>query len=635
MKLIDFKSLNLTIEESRDLIKFLAQRRGVSIKKLLSTIKPSLRRKNNKDLTTKSKRELRKTQHGLIKSIKSQQEPIIPQQTLSNIKERIEVIRKELNELRNNFSRSELKEIRNHLYNIENKNELVKSKEYLDELDKKIIELNELDDDFIENVRDLFNTLNYVPILIKAGYDNNYLEYRSEGNNSLSFEEYLDLIKPHLNDQGEWKRQLTAQINFISLRPGSDETRVIHTRSVNEKFMNRSNTDEVIKALFKSILQKYQENLQEKMKGPDFAFDGINYLYYDLNKITISKGGSYIDSPKWLKNKNSTINPKNNDYKCFQYAITLALNYDKIDRNPKRISKIKPFIENYNWKDIDFPSTRKDWNKFELNNNNIALNILYVPFNTKKIESAYNSKHNLTRDNQIILLMISNGENWHYLAVKSLSGLFTGVTSNHKEDYYCLNCFHSYRTKNKLDAQQKACENHEYCHIEMPNKDNNKIKYNQGEKSVKLPFIIYADLECLIEKINTCYNNPKESSTTKINHHTPSGYSIFTHCSFYESKNKLNYYRGEDCMKRFCKDLKEHATKIINYEKKNMIPLTKEEKEDYNNQKVCYICKKEFITSDNNNKHYKVRDHCHYTGKYRGAAHNICNLRYKIPKDIQ
>ena len=230
--------------------------------------------------------------------------------------------------------------------------------------------------------------------------------------------------------------------------------------------------------------------------------------------------------------------------------------------------------------------------------------------------------------------MISNGENWHYLAVKSLSGLFTGVTSNHKEDYYCLNCFYSYRTKNKLDAHKKVCKNHEYCHIEMPNKENNKIKYNQGEKSIKLPFIIYADLECLLEKINTCYNNPEESSTTKINHHTPSGYSIFTHCSFDKFKNKLNYYRDEDCMKRFCKDLKEHATKIINCEKKDMIPLTKEEKEDYNNQKVCYICKKEFITSDNNNKHYKVRDHCHYTGKYRGAAHNICNLRYKIPKDI-
>ena len=159
--------------------------------------------------------------------------------------------------------------------------------------------------------------------------------------------------------------------------------------------------------------------------------------------------------------------------------------------------------------------------------------------------------------------MISNGEKWIYLVVKSLSGLFTGVTSNHKEDFYCLNCFHSYRTKNKLDAHKKVCENHEYCHIEMPNKDNNKIKYNQGGKSIKLPFIIYADLECLLEKIDTCYNNLEESSTTKINHHTPSGYSIFTHCSFDKSKNKSHYYRGEDCMKRFCKDLKEHAKKKL------------------------------------------------------------------------
>ena len=101
----------------------------------------------------------------------------------------------------------------------------------------------------------------------------------------------------------------------------------------------------------------------------------------------------------------------------------------------------------------------------------------------------------------------------------------------------------------------------------MPSPNNNIIKYSQGDKSLKLPFTIYADLECLLEKIDTCYNNPEESSTTKINH-TPSGYSIFTHCSFDKSKNKLNYYRGEDCMKRFCKDLKEYAIKIINCEKK-------------------------------------------------------------------
>ena len=132
--------------------------------------------------------------------------------------------------------------------------------------------------------------------------------------------------------------------------------------------------------------------------------------------------------------------------------------------------------------------------------------------------------------------------------------------------------------------------------------------------------------------MSTCINNPNESSTTKINKHTPSGYSIFTSCSFDESKNKFNYYRGKDCMKKFFKDLKEHATRIINHEKKKIIPLTKEEKINYNDQKVCYICKKEFDTVDK--KHHKVRDHCHYTGKYRGAAHNICNLRYKVPKEV-
>ena len=241
---------------------------------------------------------------------------------------------------------------------------------------------NDDDDDFefkgIENVQDLFKILTideylalmlkiiYEPTLVKSGYNNNYIEYRSEGNEIFTFEEYLDLIEPYLRElindyksKGEWKILLTAQINFISLRPGSDETRVMHTRSVNEEFMNGSDTDEIIKELFKSLLQRYQENLQEKMKGSDFAFDGVNYLYYDLNKISISKGGSYIDSPKWLKDKKSTTNPKNNDYKCFQYAVTLALNYDKIDRNPQRISKIKPFTEEYNWKDIDIDPQAK------------------------------------------------------------------------------------------------------------------------------------------------------------------------------------------------------------------------------------------------------------------------------------
>ena len=470
----------------------------------------------------------------------------------------------------------------------------------------------------------MFSVLDYEPILIKKGFDGNYLEYMSNGSNSSSFDEYLELIRPYLGDlinvyktKGEWKLHLSAEISFVSQKPGSDEKRVMYTKSIWEKLMIGSETEEITEKLIMSLLQKYQDNLQNKMKGPDFVFDAVNCIYYDFNRITISKGGSYIESPKWLQDKKCTVNKKNNDNKCFQYATTLALNFNKIDKHPQRISKIKPFIDNYNWNNINFPTAKKDWNRFELNNKDLALNILYVPFNIKKIEIAYKSKYNLVRDNQIILLMISNGKNWHYLAVKSLSRLLRGITSNHNSDYYCLNCFHSYRTENKLNAHRKICENNKYCNIEMPSPNNNIIKYNQGDKSLKLPFIIYANLECLLKKIDTCQNNPDLLSTTKINQHIPSGYSIYTNCSFDKSNNKLSYYRGEGCMKRFCKDLKDHATKIINFKKKIMIPLTKEEEDNYNKENICYICKKEF----NNDK---VRDHCHFTGKCRRAAHNTC-----------
>ena len=267
-------------------------------------------------------------------------------------------------------------------------------------------------------------------------------------------EKYLrELINKYKNE-GEWKIQLILKINFISLKPGSDEMRVMYTRSDNEEFMNGDDTDEVIKSLLKSFLQRFEENLQEKMRGSDFEFGGINFFYSNFHKTSLYRAGSYIDSPKWLKDKKSTINPKNNDHKCFRYAATLALNFDNINNHPEKISKIRPFIDQYNWKDIDFPPTNKDWKNFELNNK-VALNILYMPHNTKKIQLAYRSKYNLTYDKEIILLMITDDEKWHYLVVKNLSGLFKGITSKHYGDFYCLNCFHSYRTKNKLEAHKK------------------------------------------------------------------------------------------------------------------------------------------------------------------------------------
>ena len=136
--------------------------------------------------------------------------------------------------------------------------------------------------------------------------------------------------------------QLSAEINFISLKPGSDETCIMCTRSDNEEFMSGDDTNEIIKLLLESFLLKFEENLQNTMRGSEFEFGEINFFYYSFNKTSIYRGGSCIDSPKWLKDKKSTINPKNNDDKCFQYAVTLALNLDNIDNHPERISKIKP-----------------------------------------------------------------------------------------------------------------------------------------------------------------------------------------------------------------------------------------------------------------------------------------------------
>ena len=199
------------------------------------------------------------------------------------------------------------------------------------------------------------------------------------------------------------------------------------------------------------------------MRGSSFTFERIDLLEYHLHKISLNRGSSCIESPDWIKNKGTTINPKNTkDDNCFQYAIIAALNYDR-------------------------------------NNGGIALNILYIPYNTKQIRQAYISKHNDKRNTQANLLMITDGtSNWHYLAVKSISGLLRGITSNHNGDFYCLNCFHSYTTERKLRKHEKICNDHDFCYLKMPDEDNKILTYIPGKKSLRASFIIYIDLECLL-----------------------------------------------------------------------------------------------------------------------------------------
>ena len=187
------------------------------------------------------------------------------------------------------------------------------------------------------------------------------------------------------------------KINFISSLD-TNEFCTMRTKSDNIEIMNGTETNDLINELFKSFVRRYQERLETKMKGSEFIFESVDLLYYSLHKISLNRSGSYIDSPDWIKNRKATINPKNKDNECFKYAITAALNHNKINNHPEKTSKLKPFINNYNWKDIEFPSNLKDWKKIEKNNKTIALNILFLPYNTKQIKPKYISKYNHKRD---------------------------------------------------------------------------------------------------------------------------------------------------------------------------------------------------------------------------------------------
>ena len=240
----------------------------------------------------------------------------------SKNKKRIDDIREEFENSKYNILKSESKDIKRNLYDIEKQRKinLKKASKYLDELDERITRLDkyhDYDDFEYKGIKDIENLFKisidkgyYKPKLNKSGYNKNYAQYESKGDKILSLKKYLNLIEKYLRElleeykqKGEWKVQLTIEVNFISLKPGYDETRIMYTRSGNIQIMFGDDNDYIIEQLFESLLKKYEENLQNKMRGSEFEFDGVNFLYYDFNKTSTNRGGSYIDSPKWLKDK--------------------------------------------------------------------------------------------------------------------------------------------------------------------------------------------------------------------------------------------------------------------------------------------------------------------------------------------
>ena len=283
----------------------------------------------------------------------------------------------------------------------------------------------------------------YKSVRVNNFWSNNYIEYKSNGdkNRILSVQEFLNKNRPYLNgiinnlkQFDTWKTKLTITISFFSSKDDNDEERVMHSKNDNIKIMISDEADEVMKKLFDSLKNRYQNNLKS-MKGSEFV-------------CNLNHGGSYIHSLDWIKSKKATINPINkNDNKCFQYALTVTLNYEEIKKDQQRITKTKPFINKFNWEGINYPSKKDDLRKYQKNNVTFSFSVLYAK--KEKIYPAYVPKQNSNRETQVILLMISNAEiQWHYLAVKKLSPLLRGITSKHHGNFYCLNCFLSFATEN-------------------------------------------------------------------------------------------------------------------------------------------------------------------------------------------
>ena len=312
--------------------------------------------------------------------------------------------RKLFNEVKSNLSREEINKIRKKLHRKEAVYNFLKKKDQKGSLtnrEKRV--LNNIDR-YLKNLKKdleklqkysitygldyLFNELDevdyYEPKEVKSAFDGSYILYESKGDkdNKLALYEYFDIIRPYLKDmidnhkaRGEWKIQLTMQIIFVSFID-ANETCVMHTETDNIEIMSDIENSDAINELFSSLSKRYQEGLETKMKGSSFVFERVDLLEYHLHKISLNRVSSYINSPEWIQNKAVTINPKkieNNN--CFQYAIIATLNHQNIGHHPERISKLKPFINNYNWKYIEFPSHSKVWRKFEQKNKAIALNI--------------------------------------------------------------------------------------------------------------------------------------------------------------------------------------------------------------------------------------------------------------------
>ena len=220
-------------------------------------------------------------------------------------------------------------------------------------------------------------------------------------------------------------------------------------------------------------------------------------------------------------------------------------------------------------------------------------------------------------------MLIEEGGVKHYCLVKSISRLLSSqATKSKRKEYFCLRCLNPF-CEDALSKHQEYCDEYEAVKIEMPKKGT-MLKFKNYHRIEKVPFIVYADFECFIKPIQSCSPDDKDSYTKHYQKHEPSSFCYYI--KYFDDEvygPKLVSYTREDAAQKFVEMLEEDIKIITNIPKKMIWRI----QEQIQNEKEteCWICNEKFDGDD------KVRDHCHFTGRYRGAAHNLCNLKYEKP----
>ena len=395
-----------------------------------------------------------------------------------------------------------------------------------------------------------------------------------------------------------------------------------------------TDTIEIYHEMVEEIFEAMQK--VEQAEGSGWVFMEVIKLILQIDKWDPLKASSYIDLPPELKNKKALINMKNTDNnKCFLWSVLRALNPKK--EHPERIDKDLKSKENtLNMEGIEYPVNIKgDIKRFEKQNPDISVSVLGYS-KDEKIYPLRRSKHamkNKRKYNIILLLIKDENNNSHYCLVKDESALLSSQVNKRKSKlYFCLNCLNGFDTPEKLENHKKYCEEEESVKITMPKPDT-FIKFEKYVYSERAPFAIYADFESILKPMETCKPDSNKSYTLKYNKHEPVSFVYYIK-SFNESvyKSTLRSYVREneedpDTIDVFISWL-ESDVKIISGLGNEKMIITPEEEEQFYQASNCWICGKFLNIKD------RVRDHCHFTGRYRGPAHNLCNLKYSKPDNI-